>query len=44
MDKLFQNREHERLMQTAGQAYPLPFAYVHLEALENTPKQGKESH
>ena len=41
MDKLFQNREHERAVQESWREHKVPTADVHLEALENTEEQSK---
>ncbi len=42
MDKLLQNRQHERIVRAAGQEYPISLENVHMEALENAEEQSKE--
>ena len=39
MDQLFQNQKYEKIVRKSGQQYPLSFAYVRMEALENSKKQ-----
>ena len=42
VDKLFQNREHERAVHKTGRADSIPSAHVHMETLEDTKEPGKD--
>ena len=44
MDKLFQNRKHEKAVRKNGRTDSVSTAHVHMETLENAKEQGKESY
>ena len=42
LDKLFQNRKHERAVRKNGRTDTIPSTHVHMETLENAKEQRKD--